>query len=76
MQRLQSGSCSTQRELQVGEQHEYFKGETQPRVVQHGGGWWGGHKGPLGVALKPWTGLKEVLCLFRGIINMGLKMTS
>ena len=38
MQRLQSGSCSTQRDLQVGEQHEYFKGETQPRVVQHGRG--------------------------------------
>ena len=44
MQRLQSGSCSTQRELQVGEQHEYFKGEMQPRVVRHGPGEGGGRQ--------------------------------
>lgn len=37
MQRLQSGRCSTQRELQVGEQHEYFKGETQPQNTAWGG---------------------------------------
>lgn len=36
MQRLQSGRCSTQRELQVGE-HEYFKGETQPQNAVGGG---------------------------------------
>lgn len=37
MQRLQSGRCSTQRELQVGEQHEYFKGEMQPQNTVEGG---------------------------------------
>ena len=53
MQRLQSGSCSTQRELQVGEQHEYFKGETQPRVVRHGPG---GGVGQAGTCVLPLRG--------------------